>query len=465
MVDFWHNIIDKRVDFWQMIDREAKSTIQNWLKESKKALLVTGARQVGKTFLIRQCIKESGIDSIEINLLQNPNITAMIQRSSTKNSDLLLNQILLSVNKPLDETGIIFIDEVQECPEIITMVKFFVEKKKYKFVLSGSLLGIELKDIRSFPVGYLEILTMYPLTLKEFLLSNKVNNSSLDSLKTHFINKTPIDEDIHRIFMDLFYRYLIIGGMPEAVDVSLHTSIIQNVMDVHKSIIETYKKDFSKYDQNNKMSLLKTYDILPSELNSHSKRFTYTALGKNERARRYSDSFNWLVDAGVALPTYNVKDPVPPLLASEERNLFKLFCSDVGLLTSMYGNEAVLSLLDNGKAFNFGAVFENFVAQELTAKGFHTYYWTSKKYGEIDFLIEKDLKCLPIEVKSGKAYKRHSALSNMVSNGFFDEAFVLCNKNIIQEGKICYYPIYMTMFIEEKELPLNFPIIDLSHLN
>lgn len=448
-----------------MIFREVKKNIKNWINNSKKALIVTGARQVGKTYIIRECLKESKMDYIEINLLQDLRIKNMLKRASYKDSFILLNQILLAANKTLSKKGIIFIDEVQECPEIVTMVKFFVDDGTYRFILSGSLLGVELKSVTSFPVGYVEILKMYPLTMKEFLLSYKVNDEILEGLYKSFVDCTEVDESIHLIISNMFYRYLIIGGMPEAVEASLHTKNIQDVMRIHKEIIETYKVDFSKYDQNKKMSLLKTYDILPSELNSHSKRFTYSALDKKERARRYLDSFNWLVDAGVALPTYNVKDPLPPLKANEERNLFKLFCSDVGLLTHMYGNEAIMSLLDGGIAFNFGAVYENFVAQELSAKNFSTYYWNSKKYGEIDFLIEKDLKSIPIEVKSGKDYKRHSALTNMISNGFFDSAIVLYNGNVKRKDKICYYPIYMTMFIKERELPEKFPEIDLSILD
>lgn len=448
-----------------MIYREVKNNIMDWINNSKKAMIVTGARQVGKTYIIRECLKESKKDYIEINLLQDLRIKDILKRASYKDSFILLNQILLVTNKTISKSGIIFIDEVQECPEIVTMVNFFVEDGTYRFILSGSLLGVELKSIKSFPVGYVEILKMFPLTMKEFLLSYNVKNEIIEKLHKSFIDEIKVDESIHKIILDIFFRYLIVGGMPEAVNTSLNTKNIQDVMKIHEGIIETYKADFSKYDQNKKMSLLKTYDILPSELNSHSKRFTYSALDKNERARRYLDSFNWLVDAGVALPTYNVKDPLPPLKANEKRNLFKLFCSDVGLLTHMYGNEAIMSLLDGGKAFNFGAIYENFVAQELSAKNFSTFYWNSKKYGEIDFLIERDLKYLPIEVKSGKDYKRHSALTNMVSNNFFDSAIVLYNGNVKKNDKICYYPIYMTMFINERDVPLKFPDIDLSMLD
>jgi predicted AAA+ superfamily ATPase len=260
---------------------------------------------------------------------------------------------------------------------------------------------------------------------------------------------------------------LIVGGMPEAVKVYLDSNDLVQVSRVHIKIIREYRKDFTKYEQSKKLKLLKTYDLIPSELNTRNKRYIFTNLDKELRFDRYENSFNWLIDAGVSLPVYNATEFEIPLEASKKSNLFKLFLSDVGMLTTTYGSAAILRLLEKGKDINCGSMFENAIAQELTAHGYKNYYFNSKKHGEVDFLIEHDNQLLPIEVKSGKDYQTHSALSYFMSTRHFKNAIVLSNYNVSQKDEIMYLPIYMIMFIKKTEVmihrePLNLDVLSIK---
>jgi predicted AAA+ superfamily ATPase len=308
---------------------------------------------------------------------------------------------------------------------------------------------------------------MYPMDFEEFLIANGLGDDVISNLKQCYTQLTPVDEFVHDKIIEAFYTYLIVGGMPEAVQTYLDSNDLVQVSKVHGKIIREYRKDFTKYEQSMKLKLLKTYDLIPSELNTKNKRYIFTNLDKELRFDRYENSFNWLIDAGVSLPVYNVTEFEIPLEASKKSNLFKLFLSDVGMLTSAYGSATVLRLLEKGKDINCGAMFENAIAQELTAHGYKNYYFNNKKHGEVDFLLEHNNELLPIEVKSGKDYQKHSALSYFMSTRQFNNAIVLSNFNVSQNDKIIYLPIYMIMFIEkieviEKRKPLNLGVLSLK---
>lgn len=446
-----------------MISRKIESKIEDFYKQNKKkALLITGARQTGKTYSIRQYGKTHFDNFIEINFLENPMAASLFENAS--NSKTLILQLSALTDKPLI-TGktLIFFDEVQACKEIITAIKFLVDEGSYSYILSGSLLGIEMKDIRSIPVGYMDIYQMYPLDLEEFFTAVGISNNIIESLHSSFESKTEVNTLIHQKMMEVFRLYLIVGGMPAVVDKYLKTNNIQEVINEQKAIIELYKKDISQYDKNNKLYLEEIFDLIPSELNCKNKRFILKNLNENFKLSRYENSFIWLKDAGVALPTYNVTEPTYPLKLSKSSNLFKLFLSDVGLLASMYMNNIQVQILNKEKSINFGSVYENVAAQQFNALGFDLYYYNNKKNGEIDFLLERNGEILPIEIKSGKDYNKHSALNNLLSNPDYSikEAYVFQNENVNTKGKITYYPIYMLMFIENKILLPN-PIYKLD---
>lgn len=435
-----------------MLVRKIGCEIEHWIDNSQKALIIYGARQVGKTYIVRSVLEERGEDYVEFNLIRDKSALDIL-RGFTSVDDLILKLSLLSEKPLTPHKTYIFFDEIQEYPEIVTTIKFLVEDGRFRYILSGSLLGVEVKNIKSAPVGYLQSLTMYPLDFEEFLQLFHVDKKIMDGLKNCYTKRQPVDEVIHKRFNEIFNLYLIIGGMPAAVDAYQRTNNIDDVITEHNSIIEQYKQDFTKYEaQHKRLFLTRIYDIIPAELNEKNKRFNVSDLEKGARYDRIKDDFIWLTAAGVAIATYNVTEPVLPLSLNEKASLFKLFLSDVGLLTTMYGKATKLKIVNGAAGINKGGIFENVVAQELTAHGYASYYYVSKKFGELDFVLEHDGHVLPVEVKSGKDYTRHSALDNVlnVEEYGIPEAFVFSSANIAVDGKVVYYPVYMTMFLSEE---------------
>ncbi|MGP1601662.1 ATP-binding protein [Treponema sp.] len=440
-----------------MLYRKIETYMRDFfVREKKKALLITGARQVGKTYIIEKYGQENYQSFVKINFVEN--IAARDIFIGASDSKELLLRISAVADSPLisGET-LIFFDEVQECKEIVTAIKFLVDEGSYRYILSGSLLGVDLKDIRSIPVGYMDIVEMFPLSLEEFAIANSVSSTVIDNLRMAFQTKGEVDEIVHAKMMELFHLYLIVGGMPEAVNKYLQTNNLFEVLQIQRAIVSLYKKDIAKYDPDNKLYLEDIFDLIPSELNAKNKRFIMKNLNEHFKFSRYKNSFIWLKDAGVALPVFCVAEPKNPLLLSKSTNLFKLFLSDIGLLASMYGNGIQLKILKRDSDINFGAIYENAAAQELKAQGFLLYYFNGKKTGELDFVIESDGKVIPIEIKSGKKYKNHSALNNVLANKSFgiENAYVFHGKNTESKGKITYYPIYMLMFVQKNDLPAD----------
>lgn len=385
--------------------------------------------------------------------------------SNTK--DLLARLSLFTKQKLIKRDTLIFFDEVQICPEVITYIKFLVDEGSYNYILSGSLLGIEINDLRSVPVGYLTIKRMFPLTFREFALNLELNSSILENLETSFKEKKPVDDFIHKKMMELFRVYLVVGGMP-AVNRYIETNNLNEVIDIQNQIVNLYKKDITQYDKNNKLAIAQIFELIAPQLNSQNKRFIIKDIKSGVKFDRYENSFLWLKDAGFALPVYNVETPKIPLKLSKSRSLFKLFMNDVGLLASEYSQGIQLKIISGDDKLNYGAIFENYIAQELTACEHDLYYYNNKKRGELDFLIEYDGEVLPIEVKSGKDYKVHRALSNIMDCGEFNlnRALIFNNSNLKVEGKLTYAPIYMAMFLKQ-EIKDEDSIykIDLSELN
>lgn len=368
-------------------------------------------------------MKEKFKSYVEFNLFNDNLAKETFETSMTAKEMLLRFSSLTSVTLIPYET-VIFIDEIQCAKEVITKIKFLVEEGSYKYIFSGSLLGVEINDVNSIPVGYMEIAEMYPLDFEEFAKANKVSDNVMSYLKDCYMNKTSIDPVIHEQMIKLFNLYVIVGGFPEAVVKYLETNNLQQV---------------------------------------------YAVLENIDKARfyQYEDSFVWLRDSNVGLFVYNVDNPIYPLLASKGRNLFKLFLCDVGLLTYKYANNSAIKILNNDININYGSIYENVVAQELKSKNFALFYYNNKKKGEVDFLIENGEKIIPIEVKSGKNYKRHLALDNLLTSPEYDitESITFSNGNLEVKGKKVYLPIYMIMFIGKDNEDLDMTIkIDISKL-
>lgn len=434
--------------------RKDSIIIEEWLKRSDKALLVTGARQIGKTWLIREEIAKSGYRKFEVNFIDQPDLVDYLNVKMSANEFLVKLKMIMPEDCKPQET-VVFFDEIQKCPEIVTKIKFLVEEGSFKYVMSGSLLGVELKGITSVPVGYLTVLRMYPMDFEEFMIANSVSKTTLEMLKAKFETCQPVDEFIHQKLLSLFFIYLIVGGMPDAVKIYIATKDIREVDKVQRDIVALYKEDFSQHEsEDKKLKLISIYDIIPAELNKQNKKFAFTMLNKELKFDRYENSFLWLKDAGVALPVYNVEAPVIPLKASKSSNVFRLFSNDTGLLTSAYPAETKLELINKNSEVNNGAHFENAVAQQLTANGLEPYFCKKKNIGELDVLVEMDGKVVPIEVKSGKAYKAHKSLDNFmkISDYHIEKAYVLSVANMEQEGSVVYLPIYMCYLLKERKI-------------
>ncbi len=444
-----------------MISRKIDGIIANHFKTSKSALLLTGARQTGKTYAIRKYAETNKLNLIEINFLED--ISANKIFSGAKNAkDVLLRISAYTRRKTSNTDTLVFFDEVQQCPEIITWIKFLVDEGSCRYALSGSMLGVELKDIRSVPVGYMTIKEVYPLDLMEFSMALGLTEGVLASMRDCWERQMPVDAVVHDSMMRLVRLYLVVGGMPAAVQSYLDTNDLNVVEEKQQEILSLYRWDISQYDLDNKLKIREIFDLIPSELDAKNKRFILKKLNEHARFSKYEDSVLWLKDAGVALPTYNVKEPAVPLKLNEQRNLFKLFLNDLGLLACQYASGIQMKMLNDEVSVNNGAIYENLVAQELVAHGFGgyehcVYYFSNKRQGELDFILEQEGKVVPIEVKSGKDYERHHALNNVVGNPDYAiaRAYVLCNGNMKTRDKIIYAPIYMTMFIEKKQLVKN----------
>ena len=438
-----------------MIQRKLDSCIKRHYADNKSALLLTGARQTGKTFAVRNYAKSNKLNLIEINFYEDEAARRIFEGAQNAKEVLLRISAHTRKKTSLPNT-LIFFDEVQRCPEIITWIKFLVDEGSCRYALSGSLLGVELKDVRSVPVGYMTVKEVYPLDLEEFARALGLSDEVLDSVQKSWETYTPVDAVVHDSLVKLVQLYLIVGGMPAAVQAYITTNDLNVVEEKQREILSLYRWDISQYDPEKKLKINEIFDLIPSELDTKNKRFILKNLNERARFSRYEDSFLWLKDAGVAIPTYNVNKLEVPLKLDEQRNLFKLFLNDVGLLACQYASGIQLKLLSGEININYGAIYENFVAQELVAHNFggnehNLYYFNNKKLGELDFVFEQNGNVIPIEVKSGKDYERHNALKNVMTSGNYSipQAYVFCNGNLAIKDKVLYAPIYMIMFVQK----------------
>lgn len=430
------------------LERRAMKLMESWHNApNRTALLIDGARQVGKTYLVREFAHTHYQHLAEFNFIEDPDLTRMFGKPR-KADDILMRMELASDEPMQPGNTLVFLDEIQQCKEVATAIKFLVDDGRYDFILSGSLLGVELEDIRSVPTGYLTEIRMFPLDFEEFCWSQGVSEDVFAMLRDHFERRIPVDEFVHDRLKRLFSQYLVIGGMPAAVASFTDNKSIGDVRTIQENITHEYRRDISQYARReDRLHIRSIYDLIPGELNNPNKRFTFSKIEKNARFRTTAADFDWLAAANMAIPAYNVDEPKRPLKMSMERNLFKLFYSDVGLLTGSFLKSTSLDILDGVEDVNYGSIYENLVAQELTAHGFDDlYYYNSKKLGELDFLIQdRNDNVIPLEIKSGKGYKRHRALDNVLAADTYhiQQGYILGPDNVSVSGRVTYLPIYM----------------------
>ena len=295
---------------------------------------------------------------------------------------------------------------------------------------------------------------MYPMDFEEFAIANGVQPSTLQALKTCYENKLPVDEFIHKQMLRLFTYYTIIGGMPAAVQEYVISKDMGKVLDIQSNILRLYRLDITKYATNGKDKITHIFDTLPAELNAKNKRFMLTDLAKSARMERYESCFNWLTDAGIALPCFNLTEVKQPVEINKQHNLFKFFFADTGLLCAMCSGDVQYRIVNEGYNINEGSIMENLFAEQLKSNGFALYYYDKIKIGEIDFIIEQNADLIPVEIKSGKDYRSHKALDNLlaVDEYAITEAKVFCTGNLEVDGKITYYPFYMIMFFQKQNM-------------
>ena len=440
-----------------MLKRKISKRLEQFFSDNGRyALLVDGARQVGKTFIIEDFARRHYENFIEINFVKTPSARRIFENVDDE-SDILEKLSTFSRKGLMRGKTLVFLDEVQECPEAVTYIKFLVQDGTCHYVLSGSLLGVELKNVRSVPVGFMDEVKMYPLDFEEFVLANGEREELIAAARKSWEERRPLDRLYHERLSKLFRLYLVVGGMPAAVQRYLDTHDISAVVQEQEQILVEYRKDITKYDRENSLRIREVFERIAPELNKKNKRFYVNSVKPGERTERLEDEFVWLKKAGVAIPSYVVDEPAVPLVLSKRSNLFKLFMNDVGLLAASYMDGIQLRILNSELDINFGSVYENAVAQELVAHGFLPSYYSSREHGEIDFVLETGGKILPIEVKSGKHYKRHRALNKLMECDEYgiESAIVFDDDAMDVVGKVFYAPIYMVMFLKKDSLPAN----------
>ena len=440
-----------------MLYRKIASKIESFLKsEKKRMLVVSGARQVGKSYIIREVGMRLYSNFIEVNMEEDKQSNRLFENARTVEDFMIALSTIAGAKMKDSEKTLVFIDEIQAYSHLLTLAKFLVEDGRFTYIASGSQLGIALKTTQSIPIGSIELLSMYPLDFEEFLIANGVGELLINEMRRKFEAKEALNESLHMKVMDYFRKYLLVGGMPSAVNTYLSEHNIVSVRNIHRDISLLYKNDAAKYESESlrKLKIQRIYDMVPSNLEKVKKRIVAKdiELKKGKRMADYQDEFEYLISSGITLEVQAISKPSYPLVENSGKNLLKLYMSDIGLLTGILYHNDVLPIMNDKCGVNLGSVYENVVAQELKAHGFKLYYYDNKKNGEVDFLIDSvDLmSVLPIEVKSGKDYYIHTALNNLlkvdeykISNGivFSNEEKVYNNGNVI------YMPIYYVMFL------------------
>ncbi len=440
-----------------MLYRKIESYIEDHFKtDSDKILILEGARQIGKSYIIREVGKRLFENFVEINFVKDDEGNQTFKHIRTT-EDFYLNLSMIA-GKSLDnyQNTLIFLDEIQQYPQYLTMLKFFRQDKRYHFVASGSLLGITLRSTTSIPIGSVIRKEMYQLDFEEFLIANDLGKEAIDVMRQKFVAGESLSEEMHQHVMNLFRRYLLVGGMPDAVNVYLSTHNIVKVREIQESVRSMYGEDASKYEQDSGRNLLirRIFDMIPSQMENKKKRIVAKDIRNKEGDRfdRYTEEFEYLISSGITLDVHAISNPKFPLKESVQKNLLKLYLNDVGMLTSQLFHNNLRPILQDDKSINIGAIYENVVAQELKAHGHQLFYYDNRKNGEVDYLIDdySSLTILPIEVKSGKDYTVHSALNKMLSVSDYNvlSGLVVSNeRQVKKEGKVIYMPIYYIMFI------------------
>lgn len=448
-----------------MLYRKIEPLISEYFaSDSDKVLVVTGARQIGKSYIIRYCGAKFFDNIIEINLINDSEGDRLFEKIKTTDDFYIAISAFTSKKLGDRKDTLIFLDEIQVYPHLLTMLKFLREEGRFRYVASGSLLGVTLRKSASVPLGSIDVMKMYPLDFEEFLIANDFGKEGIDFIRDCFKGLKSVPEGLHNRVMNLYKRYLLVGGMPEAVNKFLETRDLNQVRAIQQTISELYRIDAAKYDIENSMKISRIYSLISSNMENKKKRVVYKEIeDKKKRASDYEDEMEYLISSGIALGVNAISNPKFPLCETEQKNLVKLYHNDPGLLTAILYRNNPIPILDSESGINLGSVYECAVACQIAANDNNLFYYDNRTRGEVDFLYDDfdTLSVVPIEVKSGKDYKRHVAISRLVSTEEYGirTAYVLSNNNQVEtHGKINYVPVYFSMFFDNR-LYKNGPVL------
>lgn len=443
-----------------MLYRKITKRIEEYLSSnSNRMLMIDGARQIGKSYIIRHVGQKKFSNFIEINM-EEDKLGERIFAEARTTKDFYMSLSVIAGDKMKErENTLVFIDEIQAYDHLLTLVKFLMQEHRFTYIASGSLLGITLRNTQSVPMGSLDVEHMYPMDFEEFLIANNVGETAIGAMRDNFESNEGLPEALHYKMLDLFKKYLIVGGLPKAVETFVESRNVVEIRSVQNEVHDLYEVDCTKYEEehNRKLKIRRIYEMIPSNLENKKKRMVIKDIENKswKRTENYLEEFDYLISAGVALEVKAISKPSYPLIENSGKNLLKLYLNDVGILSSLYYRNNIKAIMDDIRSINLGSVYETVVAQELKAHGYNLYYYDNKKNGEVDFLIDDadNLSNIPIEVKSGKDYGIHSALTRFLSTEEYNvkRAYVLSNEQKVYTADgITYLPIYYIMFFENR---------------
>lgn len=441
-----------------MLYRKITKRIEEYLlADSDRMLLIDGARQIGKSYIIRWVGQRMFTNYIEINMEEDKLGDRIFADARTTKDFYMALSIVAGDRMKEKENTLVFIDEIQAYDHLLTLVKFLMQEKRFTYIASGSQLGVSMKNTQSVPVGSLDIQHMYPMDFEEFLYANGVGREAVESMQESFRNLQALPDAMHSKMMDLFRKYLLVGGLPKAVETFVESRNVLEFRSIQNEAHTMYGVDASKYEEehNRKLKIRRIFDMIPSNLENKKKRVVIKDIEDKswKRSEDYLDEFEYLISAGIALEVKAISTPTYPLVENSGKNLLKLYLNDVGILSGIFYRNNIKAVMTDMKSINLGSVYETVVAQELKAHGYDLYYYDNKKNGEVDYLIDDadNLSSIPIEVKSGKDYTVHSALDKFISNDEYNvkRGFVLSNEQrVYTEKGVTYIPVYYVMFFQ-----------------
>lgn len=435
-----------------MLERKITQVLLKWKKEKNKpCLLVRGARQVGKTFIVDDFAKNNYQSYIYINFELMPEYKNIFDGNLDINTLLMKLEVTFPDKKIIPNDTILFLDEIQTCPRARTALKSFALDGRVDVISSGSLLGLYYKEVSSYPVGYERVVDLFPMDFEEFLWGIGIDKKIIDDVKEHFLECKLLDSYLLELFSKYFKMYILVGGMPNVVREYVESKSLAKVLVVQKSIVENYLLDVVKFAKTNeKQKIINTFNSIPIQLSKKNKKFLYTNINEDDSGeRKYSNSIEWLKDAGIVNLCYNLTEPAAPLVSNIRLNCFKIYMRDTGLLISMLEDGTQKAILNEDLYINEGAILENVFASVISTKYNKLMYFEKKSKLEIDFVLNIDGKVTAIEVKSGNN-KQAKSLKSIIENYKTVSRYIKFEKDCniyIDEERVEHYPLFMIMFL------------------